>query len=93
MMTVGELVRHLQNFKPDLRVLVDGYEDGYEDIEPGCVDVVRAVIDYQEPGWEGPHKNGSAVWDDDGEGPYDRIFVLLISRSEIGEDDRRGTPG
>ena len=29
-MTVGQLTRLLQNYPQDMRVVVDGYEDGYD---------------------------------------------------------------
>ncbi len=31
-MTVAELIRILQSHPQDLRVVVDGYEDGYDDL-------------------------------------------------------------
>ena len=31
-MTAGELIKVLSQFNPDTRVIVDGYEDGYDDI-------------------------------------------------------------
>ena len=31
-MTVSELINELQNFAPDTKVVVRGYEDGYNDI-------------------------------------------------------------
>lgn len=31
-MTVKELIAALQNYPPDLRVIVLGYEDGYDDV-------------------------------------------------------------
>ena len=31
-MTVAELVQLLANYPPDLRVVVNGYEEGYDDL-------------------------------------------------------------
>ncbi len=31
-MTVAELIKELEKLDPNLRVLVDGYEDGYADV-------------------------------------------------------------
>lgn len=92
MMTVGQLVEQLQRFPPSLRVLVDGYENGYEDLEPSFVGMVMVVLNYQEPGWEGPHKNGTWVYDELEDEPRQRTLVVSISRSEITDDERRGIP-
>ena len=35
-MTVEQLVRLLRDYPPDLRVVVDGYEDGYDDLSAGA---------------------------------------------------------
>ena len=33
-MTVGQLIRILQSYPPNLRVVVNGYEEGYDDLSP-----------------------------------------------------------
>ena len=33
-MTVKELMKFLEKYPDDLRVVVNGYEDGYDDISP-----------------------------------------------------------
>lgn len=45
-MTVAELIERLKKSDPRMRVLVDGYEDGYDD--PSIV--LRKVVDKQGPG-------------------------------------------
>ena len=32
MMTVGELIEHLSQYPSELRVVVNGYEDGFDDV-------------------------------------------------------------
>lgn len=46
-MTVGQLIDYLSSYNPDLRVLVDGYESGYDDLSM----FTRRVADqgYEEP--------------------------------------------
>ena len=36
-MTVAELIRILETHPPELRVMVLGYEEGYDDLEADCV--------------------------------------------------------
>ena len=33
-MTVAQLIQHLRQYPDDLRVVVDSYEDGFDDVEP-----------------------------------------------------------
>ena len=43
-MTVGQLIRQLQRYPQDMRVVVDGYEDGYDDLSPEQVSAVRIAL-------------------------------------------------
>ena len=36
-MTIYELMQLLEKHPPDLRVMVNGYEDGYGDLSPDCI--------------------------------------------------------
>ena len=47
-MTVKELIAALQNYPPDTRVIVLGYEDGYDDIT-----MVKqiAILPEEKPAW------------------------------------------
>ena len=40
-MNVAELIRILQTHPQDLRVVVDGYEDGYDDLSPEQLRMVK----------------------------------------------------
>lgn len=53
MMTVAELIEKLQQLDPSLRVLVDGYESGYE--EPKFVFVEDFRMGVNSNGYESPH--------------------------------------
>ena len=48
-MNVGELKFLLENYPEDMRVLVDGYEDGYDDIVPERMVTQEVVL---RPGGE-----------------------------------------
>ena len=54
-MTVKELVKLLEKYPDDLRVVVNGYEDGYDDISPERVFTIRIQLDAGTHDWEGQH--------------------------------------
>ena len=54
-MTVGQLVRLLQSYPQDMRVVVAGYEDGYDDLAPKQVTSVRIALNTGKHEWEGRH--------------------------------------
>ena len=43
-MTVDELGRLLASYPPDLRVVVNGYENGYDDLSPQQVRQVKIAL-------------------------------------------------
>ena len=43
--TVNELIQLLADHPADLRVVVNGYEDGYDDLSPGQLRVVKISLD------------------------------------------------
>ena len=54
-MTVKELVEFLEKYPDDLRVVVNGYEDGYDDILPGRISIRKIQLDAGTQDWEGQH--------------------------------------
>ena len=54
-MTVGQLVRVLESYPQDMRVVVDGYEGGYDDLSLGQVSLVRIALNTGKHEWEGKH--------------------------------------
>ena len=52
-MTVGQLTRLLQNYPQDMRVVVDGYEDGYDDLSPEQIAVVKIALNIGKHRWGG----------------------------------------
>lgn len=54
-MTVRELIDILHDYPPDLRVVVNGYEDGYDDLTPSQLDVVEIALNVGRNSWEGDH--------------------------------------
>ena len=54
-MTVGELIQLLQRHPPDIRVVVDGYEDGYDDLTPEQLSVVTIALNTGTREYVGKH--------------------------------------
>ncbi len=54
-MTVKELMEFLEKYPDDLRVVVNGYEDGYDDILPNRIFTRKIQLDAGTPDWEGQH--------------------------------------
>ena len=56
-MTVKELVELLGKYPDDLRVVVNGYEEGYDDLSSERIAVIKIQLDTQIHDWEGQHSN------------------------------------
>ena len=65
-MTVRELIRELSQLDPDLPVVVDGYEEGYND--PSVCRVHMSERDDQRPGYAGTYG-------------YGKVTAIVVSRS------------
>ena len=50
-MTVKELTTHLRDYPPAMRVLVDGYEDNYDDLGIASISVVHAPSAWYRGDW------------------------------------------
>lgn len=54
-MTVGELIELLGSFPRSLRVVVDGYEQGYDDLTSDRVTKMTIDLDVGTHSWQGKH--------------------------------------
>ena len=54
-MTVAELISVLEEHDPSLRVVVDGYEGGYDDLSAEQVERIPLCLDVGRSAWEGRH--------------------------------------
>ena len=54
-MTVSELIQLLAAYPADLRVVVNGYEDGYDDLSPKQISTVKIALNTGKHEWEGRH--------------------------------------
>ncbi len=73
-MTTAELIQLLAQYPPNLRVVVNGYEDGYDDLSPEQVSSVKIALNTGKHRWEGQHG------DPDGQTDADDIVEALILR-------------
>ncbi len=54
-MTTAELIELLKTYPADLRVVVNGYEQGYDDLDADCLAVIPIALDTGKHDWEGQH--------------------------------------
>ena len=54
-MTVEELIRTLRKYPKDMRVVVNGYETGFDDLEARLIHVREIRLNAAEEWWEGDH--------------------------------------
>ena len=55
-MIVKELIQILESYPQDLRVVVSGYESGYDDVTPERISVINIQLDVGTEPWEGQHE-------------------------------------
>lgn len=58
-MTVSQLIETLKNYPPDLRVVVSGYEGGYNDADN--FENVNIVLDYNTAWYYGKHEYADKI--------------------------------
>ncbi len=78
-MSVYELIRLLEKHPPDLRVVVNGYEEGYDDLEARLVSVREIRLDAGKKWWEGRHHDS---WDNRTEGSA-VVNALVLHRPAL----------
>lgn len=54
-MTVQDLIQILRTYPADMRVVVNGYEDGFDDVSPERIAVVRVQLNRGTKDWQGRH--------------------------------------
>ena len=60
-MTVKELIEHLQTLDPEIRVLTEGYEGGYNDVKiEGPFEI---ALDVYSDWWYGKHEKANKFID------------------------------
>lgn len=78
-MTVKELAELLKKYPDDLRVVVNGYEDGYDDISPERISATKIELDAGKHDWEGQH--GDPLHDDESANDPKIVEALVFHRA------------
>ena len=78
-MTVKELMKFLEKYPGDLRVVVNGYEDGYDDILPERISTTKIELDAGKYDWEGQH--GGAFPEDESTEDTKIVEALVFHRA------------
>lgn len=75
-MTVEELISILQEQPSDLRVVVNGYEEGYDDLTLEQIMRIKIALNTGRKDWEGLHGHP-----DDAKDPADVVEAVLLQRT------------
>ncbi len=75
-MTVKELAHLLETYPPDLRVVVNGYEDGYDDLSPERIVSAEIALNTGKHQWEGQHGDPNGLTDE-----YRAVEALVLRRT------------
>ena len=82
-MTVREMIDLLGSYPDDMQVVVNGYEEGYDDLSPRQISVERIALNTGVHNWEGRHGHADEVPIASGES-VSTTDVLVIRRTSNG---------
>ena len=54
-MTIQDLIRILRTYPTDMCVVVNGYEEGYDDLSPKQISTAKITLNTGRHRWEGRH--------------------------------------
>jgi len=64
-MIISELIEELKKYPPDLRVVISGKEEGYDDIEEFII-IEKCILNYHNNAWyEGAHRDVDLLFGDE----------------------------
>jgi hypothetical protein len=78
--TVGELIEQLQKFPLETRVVVCGYEGGYNDVS--SVEILDIALDVNKQDWMGAHDSAEGLKD-----RHEIVPAVLLSGSNHNAED------
>ncbi len=78
-MNVSDLIELLQQFPADLRVVVNGYEEGYDDLSPEQILTAKISLNTGKHSWEGRHRDPRDLTDRSPE-TLDVVEALVLQR-------------
>ena len=62
-MNVDQLIKRLQMFPPDLRVVVSGYEGGYDDVDH--LEKIKLALNVNDEWYYGKHEDATTIFGKD----------------------------
>ncbi len=77
-MNVGQLIEILKNYPQDLRVVVSGYEGGYNDVN--TFENIKIVLDYNDEWYYGRHEDVESLYGNNAE----RLNTNAVDALQIG---------
>ena len=77
-MNVEQLIRLLRSYPPDLRVMVQGYEEGFDDLEAKCVAEGEVSLNVHSAWYYGRHEE---VWDGHEKPGHETARALFLRRA------------
>lgn len=80
MMNVRELIELLGRYPGDMRVVVNGYENGYDDLTPGQIRITPVMLNTGAHEWEGRHGDVCELLGD-ARANAQTVPVLALSRT------------
>ena len=78
--TVRDLIGILSRYPSDLRVVVEGYEDGIDDLDPSDIKQIEIILNQSNYWWSGKHQE---AWQE----KTGRVQALLLGRPHRHNDD------
>lgn len=77
-MTVSELIELLREYPANLRVVVNGYEEGYDDLSPEQISVAKISLNTGKHHWEGQHGDPPSQAEETADGA--KVVEALVLR-------------
>lgn len=78
-MTVKELIEQLQKLDPDIRVMTNGYEGGFQDAESFTErDVIEVVLNANTSWYYGPHEDVNDTYGVPDKSQYQIVKAIVI---------------
>ena len=78
-MNISELIQVLKEYPSDMRVVVNGYECGYDDLSPDRVSVAKISLNAGKHSYEGKH--GELYDGSEANGQSEVADALVLARS------------
>lgn len=78
-MNISELIQVLKEYPSDMRVVVNGYECGYDDLSPDRVSVTKISLNAGKYSYEGKH--GELYDESETNGQSEVTDAVVLARS------------